>query len=154
MHANTTMFLLAEDDPHDAFSFEQEFKRAPGHLQLRHVRDGAEAIEYMEGKGSFADRAKYPVPDVVLLDLKMPRIDGYEFLKWLRHKAPEKMRLIPVVVISSSTEESAVTRAYKLGANSYVVKPIGWAKFQERIKELGIYWGEHSETPSVPDQPG
>ncbi len=62
------------------------------------------------------------------------------------------MRLIPVIVMSSSSEESDINNCYKLGANSYVVKPIGWAKFQDRIKELGIYWGEHSETPSVPDQ--
>src|SRR5580700_370314 len=127
MHSNITIFLLAEDDPHDAHSFEEEFKHAPNHLQLRTVRDGVEAIQYMEGKGPYADRAKFPVPDVVLLDLRMPRVDGYDFLKWLRHKAPEKMRLIPVVVISSSTSEADVTRSYELGANSYVIKPIGWA---------------------------
>jgi two-component system response regulator len=92
------------------------------------------------------------VPDVVLLDLNMPRVDGYEFLKWLRQKAPEKIRLLPVIVMSSSSEESDINQSYRLGANSYVHKPVGWAKFQERIKELGIYWGEHSETPIVPDQ--
>src|SRR6266567_8392292 len=138
MRSNITMFLVAEDDPHDAHSIELQFKNAPSNLQLRHVYDGAEAMEYMEGKGQYADRAKYPMPDVVLLDLKMPRVDGYDFLNWLRNKAPEKMRLIPVIVMSSSAEESDINNCYKLGANSYVVKPIGWAKFQERIKELGI----------------
>jgi two-component system response regulator len=154
MKSQITLFLVAEDDPHDAESIESEFKNAPNHLQLRRVYDGAEALDYMEGKGLYADRRQYPVPDVVLLDLKMPRFDGYNFLKWLRHKAPEKMRLIPVIIMSTSSDESDINNCYKLGANSYVVKPFGWAKFQERIKELGIYWGEHSETPSVPDQAG
>ena len=146
------MFLLAENDAHDAFFVEQGFKEASNHLQLRSVCDGVEAIKYMEGKEEYGDRRKYPVPDVILLDLKMPRLDGYDFLKWLRNNAPTEMRLIPVVVMSSSNEESDVARSYGLGANSYVVKPIGWSAFQECIKELGNYWGERSETPKVPDQ--
>lgn len=148
----TTLFLLVEEDPFDAHSIEEQFKQAPVQLKLRRVRDGVEALEYMQGKGQYADRFKFPVPDVILLDLKMPKVDGHEFLGWLRKKAPEKMRLIPVIVMSSSTEESDVNRAYELGANSYAAKPIGWAKFQERIKELGIYWGEHSEKPTIPGQ--
>jgi CheY-like chemotaxis protein len=152
MHTGTTVFLLAEDDPHDAQVIEEEFAKAPAHVRLQRVRDGAESMEYMEGRGQFADRAQFPVPDVILMDLKMPRVDGHDFLHWLRHQAPEKMRLIPVIIMSTSTEEKDVNRSYEFGANSYVVKPFGWAKFQERIRELGIYWSEHSETPIVPDQ--
>jgi CheY-like chemotaxis protein len=148
------MFLLAEDNAHDAYFVEHEFANASKHLQLRKVRDGAEAVEYLEGKGPYADRHQFPVPDVILLDLKMPRLDGYDFLKWLRNDAPGDMRLIPVIVMSSSNNQSDVTRSYGLGANSYVVKPVGWHAFQKCIKELGIYWSEHSETPNVPDQAG
>lgn len=136
------MFLLAEDDHHDAFFVEQEFKGVHN-LQLRRVCDGVEAMEYVEGKGVYGDRDKYPLPDVVLLDLKMPRVDGFGFLEWLRCDAPEKTRTIPVVVLSSSAEEKDINRAQTLGASSYVVKPSNAYKFKERIKELGTYWDEH-----------
>src|SRR5215469_4200237 len=119
----TITFLLAEDDPYDAFCVEQEFKRGPGHLCLRRVCDGVEAMEYVEGKGEYADRERHPLPDVILLDLKLPRMDGFKFLEWLRQRAPEALRRTPVVVLSSSTVEADVSRAYLLGADSYVVKP-------------------------------
>lgn len=140
---NTTMFLLAEDDLNDAYFVEQEFKRGPGHLQLRSVRDGAQAIEYMEGKGDFANRDRFPLPDVVLLDLKMPRVNGFEFLEWLRKDGPDTTRQIPVVVLTSSAETSDVHRAYELGATSYFLKPVNLHEFQGRIKELGSYWGKN-----------
>lgn len=142
MHSTTT-FLLAEDNPDETFFVEQGFKHGLNHLQLRSVSDGAQAIEYMEGKGDYADRIKYPVPDVVLLDLKMPRVDGFEFLHWLRNNAPDALRLTPVVILSSSAEIADVTRAYKMGANSYFMKPVGLRDFQARISELGAYWSKN-----------
>ncbi len=147
--AETTTFLLAEDDANDILLVEREFKRAPVNLQLRVVRDGIEAKQYLLGEGAYEDRPKHPLPDVILLDLKMPRMDGFEFVDWLRNKAPERLRVIPVVVMSSSALEKDVARAYTLGVNSYMVKPVSWSEFRDRIRALGIYWAEHVETPSV-----
>jgi CheY-like chemotaxis protein len=138
-----TTFLLVEDEENDVLMLQMEFKRAPVDIRLVAVEDGSKAIQYVEGKGIYADRATYPVPDVILLDLKMPRINGFEFLEWLRTKGPQEHRLKPVIVMSSSALKEDVERAYRLGANSYLVKPVGWALFQERIQALGIYWAEH-----------
>lgn len=106
-------------------------------------------MHYLEGKGEYADRTKYPLPDVILLDLKMPRISGFEFLEWLRRKAPGELHLIPVVVLSSSDDPQDVKRAYELGVNSYMVKPIQWPEFKEKMRAISIYWSDHAETPVV-----
>jgi two-component system response regulator len=92
---------------------------------------------------------KYPLPNVILLDLNMPRLNGFDFLEWLRSGASGQHRFIPVVVMSSSALEEEVARAYALGVNSYMVKPVDWQKFRERIKTLGIYWAEHVEIPEI-----
>ncbi len=147
--AKETLFLLVEDDPNDVLLVQREFKRAPRHIRLQVVNDGEEAIRYLIGEGHFADRQKYPVPNVILLDLKMPRVTGFEVLKWLRLKSPEQIRLIPVLVMSSSGLEEDINRAYGLGANSYIVKPANWEVFKRLIADLGIYWSEHVETPEV-----
>lgn len=143
-----TIFLLLEDEPNDAFFVEREFKDTSAHILLRCVRDGVEAIEYLEGKGKYSDRAEYPVPNVILLDLKMPRVNGFDFLQWLRQSAPEKFRLIPAIVMSASAVESDIARSYALGANSYVIRPVSWSKLRERINALGQYWSRHSATPA------
>jgi len=122
-----------------------ELTHASVPVRLKVVNDGNEAIQYLEGAGQYGDREQYPVPNVILLDLKMPRITGFEFLEWLRSKGPSKHRFIPVVVMSSSVLKEDVDRAYSLGANSYLVKPVSWALFKERIKAIGIYWAEHVE---------
>jgi CheY-like chemotaxis protein len=145
--AGSVTFLLVEDDPNDVVMLELEFQRVPAHIRLVPVQDGGEAMQYLEGSGKFADTAKYPHPDVILLDLKMPRINGFEFLQWLRTKSPDGFRFIPVVVMSSSALRQDVDRAYALGANSYLVKPVQWALFQQRIQALGVYWAEHVERP-------
>jgi CheY-like chemotaxis protein len=142
-----TTFLLVEDEPNDVALVEREFARAPVPMRLHVTNDGSEAMDYIEGRGKFADRKEFPVPDVILLDLKMPRVGGFDFLKWLRTESSANTRLIPVVIMSSSAEEEDVDRAYALGANSYLVKPVDWPLFQERIKALGIYWAWHSQTP-------
>jgi CheY-like chemotaxis protein len=144
----TTTFLLVEDDPDDVFMVEREFKRAP-HLQLRHVSDGRKAVLYLLGEEQYKDREKYPLPDVILLDLKMPRFSGFDFLQWLRSNSPGSLRLVPVMVMSSSPLHSDVQRAYAIGVNSYMCKPVDWSKFRERIQTLGIYWSE-VETPKIP----
>jgi len=139
-------FLLVEDDGFDVEFVEKEFSQAPLHISLRAVRDGVQAQHYVEGKGEYADREKYPLPDVILLDLKMPRMDGFEFLSWLRSRS-DPHRFTPVVVMSSSPLPEDVERAYTLGANSYLIKPVNWEEFRDRIRALGVYWSSHVSTP-------
>jgi CheY-like chemotaxis protein len=140
-----TTFLLVEDDPNDVLMLEMEFRRAPLPIRLIAVEDGDEATNYLKGKSPYEDRSKYPIPDVILLDLKMPRINGFEFLEWLRSMSDKHHRFIPVVVMSSSGMREDVDRAYALGANSYLVKPVEWNLFQARVQALGIYWAVHVE---------
>jgi two-component system response regulator len=144
-----TVFLLVEDDQNDVLLVEMEFKRVAPTIRLLVVNDGQEAIQYLDGDGKFADRKKCPLPDVILLDLKMPKINGFDFLQWLRLEAPAQRRFIPVVVMSSSTLEEDIHRAYTLGANSYLPKPVDWKLFKERIRALGLSWAEHSQTPEL-----
>ena len=145
--AGSVTFLLVEDDPNDIIMLELEFQRVPAHIRMVAVHDGGEAMQYLQSNGKFTDLRNHPHPDVILLDLKMPCINGFEFLEWLRTKAPVQERFIPVVVMSSSALREDVDRAYSLGANSYLVKPVQWALFQQRIQALGIYWAEHVERP-------
>jgi len=133
----------------DALLIENEFKRAPGNVRLAVVHDGIEARRYLEGVGAYADRNRHPVPDVILLDLKMPRFSGFDFLQWLRDESPDLSRLILVIVLSSSPLQADVTRAYALGANAYVVKPVDWNLFRDRIGMLATFWSRHVEKPST-----
>jgi CheY-like chemotaxis protein len=144
----TTTFLLAEDSPDDAYLVALEFKKLP-QLRLQTVKDGQEAIHYLEGEGPWSDRAIFPMPDVILLDLKMPRLGGFDFLQWMRNEAPLDVKIIPVVVMSGSNLEKDVKRAYQLGANIYMTKPIDWKEFCSAMKLLGVLWSEHAETPKV-----
>lgn len=146
-------FLLVEDDPNDVWMLRAEFGRVPAHIQLVNVEDGKDAMHYLERHGKYADTRCYPPPDVILLDLKMPRINGFEFLQWLRSSSDSHHHFIPVVVMSSSALREDVDRAYALGANSYLVKPVEWKLFQARIQALGIYWAGHVEKPDRPHYP-
>jgi len=137
---------MVEDDRNDALLVQEVFGKG-NHCLLKTVEDGHEAIEYLLGKGSYHNRQRNPLPDVILLDLKMPRIDGFEFLRWLRHEAPRHLRFLPVVVMSSSDHPRDVRRAYELGVNSYLLKPIQWGEFQARMQALNIFWTQHVETP-------
>ena len=143
-------FLLVEDDGLDVEFVEHQFKQAPDHLSLQVVRDGVEAVHYVEGQGAFADRQKFPPPDVILLDLKMPRMNGFEFLVWLRSRPSEPDRFIPVFVVSSSPLPEDMKRAYTLGANSYLMKPVNWQEFRDRIRASGIYWSAPGSSPEGP----
>lgn len=144
---NGTVFLLVEDDPNDAFLVEREFKSERRPISLHAVEDGQDAVHYLRGDGKFANRKIYPIPNVILLDLKMPRLSGFDFLRWLRNDSPENVRYIPVVVLSSSYLQCDVQQAYALGANSYMVKPLKWEAFRNLLMNLGIYWTQHALTP-------
>lgn len=106
--------------------------------RLHWVKDGAEALEFLFSRGAYADRDPARPPKLVLLDLKMPRVDGIEVLRQI--KADERTRVIPVVVMTSSNQESDVTESYRLGANSYIVKPIEFGSFLEVVAKIGLYW--------------
>jgi CheY-like chemotaxis protein len=144
-----TDFLLVEDTPDDVFLVERAFQKGGSGHRLHVVGDGQEAIDYLMGAGKYGDRGEYPIPGVILLDIKMPRIGGLEFLEWLRRKAPEELRVIPVIVMSGSDLERDVKSAHGLGASCYLVKPIPWMEFEERMRLLNIFWGEHVKTPPI-----
>jgi CheY-like chemotaxis protein len=144
-----TDFLLVEDSPDDVYLVERAFSKSGEGHRLHVVSDGQEAMDYLMGVGVYHDREKHPIPGVILLDIKMPRISGLEFLQWLQERAPERLRIIPVIVMSGSEEERDIKTAYKLGANCYLVKPIPWGEFEERMTSLNVFWGKHVKTPPV-----
>jgi CheY-like chemotaxis protein len=139
--------LLVEDDPNDQLLIRRAFARAKLMNPLRLTRDGDEAVDYLAGGGGFADRQANPLPALVMLDLKLPRRSGLEVLEWLRSQAGSLGRT-PVVVLTSSRENRDVDRAYELGANSYLVKPVGFDGLLEMIRTTGLYWTVLNEGPT------
>jgi two-component system, response regulator len=131
MHPNGVEILLVEDNANDAELTLRALKQRNLANQVHLCRDGAEAVDF------FADGAG-PVPKVVLLDLKLPKIDGLEVLK--RLKQDNRTKSIPVVVLTSSREEPDIERAYELGANSYIVKPVDFEAFARAVSDVGLYW--------------
>ena len=130
--------LLVEDNPRDAELTIRALKRKNLANNLYHVEDGVEALDFLFGRGAYSDRDINEPPRVVLLDLKLPRINGLEVLSAL--KDDERTRTIPVVIITSSAEDPDVKKAYELGANSYVIKPVQFDSFIEAMVKIGIYW--------------
>ena len=137
--------LLVEDNPNDAELTQRALKKAHVANDIHVVRDGAEALEFLFGEGAYASRAGSALPRVVLLDLKLPKVDGLEVLR--RLKSEDRTRRIPVVVLTSSREESDLVASYHLGANSYIVKPVDSDKFFEAVHEIGLYWLLLNEPP-------
>lgn len=140
--------LLAEDDPNDVLLIQRAFQKAGMRHVLKVVRDGEEAINYLSGEGDFADRERFPKPFLLLLDLKMPGADGFEVLRWVRAE-PETKRLL-VVVLTSSNLQADVDRAYDLGANSYLVKPVSFDEMVNMIQRFEAYWSEINRIPTSP----
>ena len=141
-----TSILLVEDNPdHEALTI-RALKKAHVLNEIVVAHDGAEALELL-GMNGKPDRAPIPVPQLILLDLKLPKVDGLEVLRRLRDTA--RTRLIPVVVLTSSDEEGDVVTSYKLGANSYVCKPVDFVQFMEATKQLSLYWLVLNEVPKV-----
>jgi len=137
--------LLVEDNPSDEELTLRALKKYKLSNDIFVVRDGAEALDYVFGTGKYSDRDSNNHPKVILLDLKLPKVDGLEVLR--RIKADPKTKQIPVVVLTSSSEESDVVESYKLGANSYIIKPVDFKQFTESIRELGMYWLLLNEAP-------
>ncbi len=130
--------LVAEDDTTDAFFLQRAFKRAGIPLTLHFVRDGQEVLDYLQGKGEFADRSAHPVPQLLLLDLHMPRRDGFEVLGWIRQQS--QWQALQVVIFSSSSQKRDIERARNLGANSYLVKPHSIQELMELVGAFKKHW--------------
>ena len=139
--------LLIEDNPSDFKLTKRALEQNQITNELVHAEDGREALDYLFGTGQYADRDVRELPAVVLLDLKLPRVDGLEVLKTIR--ADERTRLLPVVVLTSSSQEEDVVTSYKLGANSYIRKPVDFTQFAEAVRVLGMYWLLMNEPPPL-----
>ena len=137
--------LLVEDNPDDEALTLRALKKNNILNSVTVVHDGAEALDYLFCQGVYAGRDACQQPAVTLLDLKLPKIDGLEVLKRLR--ADERTRLLPVVILTSSKEEQDLVNGYRLGANSYIRKPVDFTKFIEAVRQLGIYWLMMNEPP-------
>lgn len=147
MFTQVQTILLVEDDPNDVLLIQRAFRKARLVNPLQVVRDGEEAIAYLGGEGAYADREQYPLPALVLLDLKLPRRSGFEVLQWIRQHAG--LKRVPVVVLTSSRNGPDVNLAYELGANSYLVKPVGFEGLVDLLKAVHLYWMVLSEKPEM-----
>lgn len=139
------LILLVEDNPDDEALTLRALKKNNIRNQVIVARDGVEALDFLFGTGTYADRDIDIVPQVILLDLKLPKVDGLEVLRRIR--ADERTKLLPVVILTSSNEEQDLITSYNLGANSYIRKPVDFNQFSEAILNLGLYWLVLNETP-------
>jgi CheY-like chemotaxis protein len=138
--------LLVEDDPNDVWLVKHAFQSAGISNPLRIVNDGQEAVDYLQGQGHFGDRSAFPLPKLVLLDLKMPRLNGFDVIGWMRRHYPWK--LTPIIILSSSALPQDVNRAYELGANAYMVKPADFRALERLFRTIADFWNA-GETPST-----
>jgi two-component system, response regulator len=143
------IILLVEDNPNDVKLTMRAFEKSNVSNEIVVVGDGEEAIEYLFATGRHAGRDPKVMPEVILLDMKLPKIDGLGVLK--RMRADERTRRLPVVVLTSSKEEKDVTSSYNLGANSFVRKPVNFAEFVDAARHLGLYWLVMNEPPPRPE---
>lgn len=139
--------LLVEDNPQEAELTIRALKKRTLANHFVHVHDGQEAVDFIFNRGRYQESEAYEMPKVVLLDLKLPKLDGLEVLRQIR--ADERTRLMPVVVLTSSREDRDVVEAYALGANSYIVKPVDFEKFLEVVSNMITYWILLNELPSL-----
>jgi len=147
MSVREGVILLAEDDPNDVLLIQRAFQRTHVANPLEVVRNGDEAVAYLSGQGKFADRARHPLPVLMLIDLKMPRKTGLEVLEWVRQQPG--LKRLPIIVMTSSNQSPDVNRAYELGANSCLVKPAGFDRLLELVKNLDMYWLILNERPEL-----
>ncbi|MCC5650388.1 response regulator [Nostoc sp. XA013] len=139
------MILLVEDNPDDEALTLRALKKNNIMNDVVVARDGVEALDYLFGKGAYADRDMSVMPHLILLDLKLPKMDGLEVLRHLR--ADDRTKILPVVILTSSKEEQDLINGYSLGANSYVRKPVDFSQFSESVRQLGLYWFVLNESP-------
>ena len=142
------VILLVEDNPDDVKLTERALKKSNILNPVVVARDGVEALDYLFGRGIFEGRDRRQLPQIVLLDLKMPKVDGIEVLRAIR--ADPATKQIPVVILTSSAEEKDIASSYELGVNSYIVKPVGFADFVDQVSKLVVYWAIMNRLPEKP----
>jgi CheY-like chemotaxis protein len=147
MSVETQTILLVEDDSNDVLLIRRAFQKANLANPIQVAEDGEHAVLYLSGQGPYTDRVRHPLPVLVLLDLKLPRKTGLEVLEWLREQPG--LRRLPVVVLTSSRETSDINRAYDLGANSYLVKPVSRDGLLDLVKNLDVYWLILNQKPEM-----
>ncbi|HSK89411.1 MAG TPA: response regulator [Anaerolineales bacterium] len=140
-----TIILLVEDNPDDEVLTLRALKKSKIGNEVVVVRDGVEALDFLFCTGAYADRDPHDMPQLILLDIKLPKVDGLEVLRRIR--ADERTRLLPVVILTSSKEQQDLIESYKGGANSYIRKPVDFSQFAEAIQELGLYWLVLNQAP-------
>lgn len=141
--------MLVEDNPEDLELVQRALRKAKLANHIHVARDGAEALDYLFCEGAFTARKIADSPRVILLDLKLPKVDGLEVLK--RIKSDPRTKMIPVVVLTSSKEQTDVVESYQLGVNSYIVKPVNFERFVEAVGHLGLYWLLLNQPPKLAD---
>lgn len=137
--------IFVEDSPEDADLAMRSFKKNNFANEIRVLDDGQMALDYLFGKGKFANQGRAATPRLVLLDLKLPKVSGLEILE--KMKADSQLKRVPVVILTSSNEDIDIERAYALGANSYIVKPVNFSNFANAIQQLGVYWLVLNKSP-------
>lgn len=142
---NAVEILLVEDNPHDAELTLRALRRNNLANHVHHVSDGEQALDFLFGRAAYAGRDLAQTPRVVILDLKLPKVDGLEVLRALKSNPATKT--IPIVVLTSSREECDIIESYRLGVNSYIVKPVDFEKFLTAVRDLGMYWLLLNEPP-------
>jgi two-component system, response regulator len=146
------MILLVEDNPDDEALTLRAFEKNNITNEIVVARDGAEALDWLFARGEHEGRDPQQLPEVVLLDLKLPKVDGLEVLRQIR--ADERTKLLPVIILTTSEEESDRLAGYSLGANSYIRKPVDFSQFIEAVRQLGLYWLVLNEPPPEPNLRG
>jgi CheY-like chemotaxis protein len=140
--------LIVEDNPHDVRLLKMALTKAGIEDPVQVVEDGVEAIDYLHGAGKYRDRSQYPFPNVMFSDLKMPRMGGFEILEWLR--SHEECSVIPLILLTNSSLDADVRRAYRMGANAYMVKPQRFEDLVEMVRTAHEFWAK-CEKPLVPE---
>jgi CheY-like chemotaxis protein len=141
------LILLAEDDEHDVILVKHAFMSADVVNPIHIVSNGEEAMAYLSGTGKYADRRRFPLPKLVLLDLKMPKVSGLEVLTWLRSAGENGLKRMPVIILSNSNEQSDIDRAYELGVNAYLVKPSGFGDLVDAVRSTTHFWKNTAAHP-------
>ena len=139
--------LIVDDDENDVFFVKRAFTEMTVNCAFEVLQNGQEAIDYLAGQGAFANREKHPLPMLILMDLKMPIVDGFEVLTWLRSRPG--IKVIPTIVFSSSDIPRDITRAYELGANSFMTKSVTYDGLLLKLQTLSRYWLEHCKHPVI-----
>ena len=152
VQTTTLPILLVEDGEDDILLMQRAFAKTQLANPVQVATDGDQAIAYLSGAREFADRDTYPLPVLVLLDLKLPRRSGLEVLEWIR--AQPGLRRLPVAMLTSSKESADINRAYDLGANAYLVKPVNFESLMEVVKALKLFWLILNESPDLIDDDG